>query len=945
MRGWILSAILLGASLGALPGLGAEPPIGSLELLGTARLPFGTAFEGTLVGGLSGLTYDPELGLYYALSDDPSRRAPSRFYTLRIDLAERALDPHSSSPKSTSPTSAPAVAKLVVEIEGVTLLRGRDGETFGERIIDGEGIALTPQRTLLISSEGNINRGTSPSIREFRLDGRELHEYHLPNRWLPRKDEPHGVRHNQAFEAMTIFPGGQSFVTATENALLQDGPETDVGQDSRVRISRLDRRSGKLEAEHVYVVEPVVAAPVTADAFRTNGLVELIALTETELLALERSFSLGVGNSIRLYLISTANADDVSRLSSLAGRANPRPVAKRLLIDFANLDISPDNVEGMALGPRLEDGRRVLALVSDDNFSPLQTTQIFAFAVATGETPIGAIQGAGHRSPLEGRWIAEATGVVTATDLESRRPGFWLQARRDDGDPDTSDGVFVSSGELAGPVSVGDLVSVGGRVVEAERPGQLPVTQINALRVEILDHGVTLPDATRLGTGGRPVPETIDDDGLGDFQPDDDAIDLYESLEGMRVSVEAATVVGPTTRFGTLTVAVPGGMAARTLDGGLLLAANDFNSERLVVDGSLIDGLADVEVGRKLAAPVGGVLDYAFGNYRLLATSAVELDEPRESRLNDTVGVDLDRLSVMTFNVENLDFGDSEEKFHRVAGLLAVRRPDVVALQEIQDDSGDDDDGTVTAAATLGRLTEAVRSLDGPSYDFAQIDPDDNADGGAPGGNIRVAFLYDHKRVSLIGGESLLSANPARLFVDSAAFSEDPESGFEATRKPLAAEFSFAGRRLVMINVHLKSKRGDDRIFGSIQPPVPWTETQRLAQARELGVQVDALLERDPELMILVLGDFNDHEFRPPLRLLAEHALNNLIERVPAESRYTYNYEGSSQVLDHVLISPALDRCDPRTEIVHANADLPDPRRSSDHDPVLASFDLRCRVN
>lgn len=903
------------ACLALAPQLRGEQALGALEFLGLATIPSGTELEETIVGGLSGITYDSQLDRYYVISDDPAHRSPSRFYTLKIDL------------------DAGRLAADGVEVEGVTVLTDRRGRPFEWGVIDGEGIALTAGRTLLISSEGNIQKDIRPSIREVGLDGKEIHEYRIPKTWLSRTRKPHGARHNAVFEALTLLPSGRHYVTGTENALLQDGPKADLGQGGRARISRFDVKSGKLEADYVYMVDPVVAPPTTEDGFRTNGLVELVALSDSSFLALERSFSLGAGNSIRLFLISTAGADNVRQFDSLEGRNDLTTVAKRLLIDFADLDLTPDNIEGMTLGPNLADGRRSLILVSDDNFSSLQTTQILVFAVAEGETRVSAIQGASHRSPLESQWIAEVRGVVTAVDLDGRRQGFWIQDVAGDGDDRTSDGLFVSAANAGASVEVGNLVSVAGRVVEVEKRGSLPVSRIEAHRVDVLQSSVPLPDPVAIGEAGRPVPASVDDDHLETFDILEDAIDFYESLEGMRVSVDKATVVGPTTYFGTLTLAIDGGDGAHTSRGGLLLGAQDPNTERLVVDGSLVGGLPDAEVGQPLATPLVGVLDYAFANFRLIAIDEPIVGPHPHPLFREAFAVATDRLNVATYNVWNLDPGDSDERFSDLGGQLAARRPDIVALQEVQDDSGTEDDGTVTATATLGKLVEAARVHGGPSYEFLQIDPADNADGGAPGGNIRVAFLYDPQRVSL-------ATEASRLFESSPAFLEDSATGFEATRKPLAAEFEFNGRRILAINVHLKSKRGDDGFFGSRQPPMWWTETQRIAQVREIGDYVLTRLEDDPGALVMVLGDFNEHEHRWPMKLLADYGLRNLIERTDRAERYTYIYEGNSQVIDHILASPALALRASDVEILHLNADLPHSRRTSDHDAVLASFEV-----
>ena len=209
----------------------------------------------------------------------------------------------------------------------------------------------------------------------------------MPDKFLPDGDESFGVRDNLAFESLAVTPDRKFLYTASENALAQDGPISDLGQESLSRILRYSLSLAQSLEEFVYVTGGVPVAPDPPDAFSDNGLVELVALdNDGTLLALERSFAVGVGNTIRLYEVLTQGATDVSGINDLfdEGTGVPvgfNPVDKRLLIDFADLDLAPDNVEGMTLGPRLSDGRQTLILVSDNNFNPNQVTQFIVLAL------------------------------------------------------------------------------------------------------------------------------------------------------------------------------------------------------------------------------------------------------------------------------------------------------------------------------------------------------------------------------------------------------------------------------------------------------------------------------------------------------------------------------------------------------------------------------------
>lgn len=348
----------------------------AVESLGEVIFETGFTFGGTEVGGLSGLTYDAANGVYYAISDDRSENAPARFYTLAIDIGDGALQDGD------------------VTFEAVTTLLNAAGEPFPERGIDPEGIALAAEGTLFISSEGDANADPAldPFVNAFGLDGRQIDELPVPEKFLPAEDR--GIRNNLAFESLTLSPDGRFLYTATENALKQDGPAASLEEGSLSRVIKYDLQKEQPVAEFVYPVAPIPADSDPPGGFSDNGLVELIALDNNgTLLALERSFAVGVGNTIRLYEARTQGALDVSSVDSLFWEAEDTPfeidppIAKELLVDFADLGVTPDNLEGMALGPQLPDGRQSLIVVSDNNFNPNQKTQFILLALELETVP------------------------------------------------------------------------------------------------------------------------------------------------------------------------------------------------------------------------------------------------------------------------------------------------------------------------------------------------------------------------------------------------------------------------------------------------------------------------------------------------------------------------------------------------------------------------------
>jgi len=352
-RGALLLALALAVGSCAPHGL-APPPEPSLSLLGSGPLivPFGATVGGFRVGGLSAIARAAD-GTYLAVVDNEGE-APARVFRLAFAVSESGAAP------------LPGKTPLQVPLAAIPLA-GLNGKNF-----DGEGLALEPSGEMLIASE------TEPSIREVSLDGRTLRSLPVPELFLAGQGR--GIRSNLGFESLTLAPGGDALWTANERALQQDAPD-DPARPSPVRLLRYERRNGGFVpgAQFVYEVEPLQQK--TGAGFKIRGLSDLLALPGGDLLALEREFVAGRGFVIQLFRVSLAGATDVSGMESLAGPLAGRnwtPARKTLVYDFARSGLVPDNLEGMTFGPTLPDGSRTLVLVSDNNFEPLQKTQIVA---------------------------------------------------------------------------------------------------------------------------------------------------------------------------------------------------------------------------------------------------------------------------------------------------------------------------------------------------------------------------------------------------------------------------------------------------------------------------------------------------------------------------------------------------------------------------------------
>ncbi|MGH3412168.1 MAG: lamin tail domain-containing protein [Marmoricola sp.] len=564
-----------------------------------------------------------------------------------------------------------------------------------------------------------------------------------------------------------------------------------------------------------------------------------------------------------------------------------------------------------------------------------------------GGTSIHDIQGAAHVSPMNGDAVQGVTGVVT----EVGSNGFWMQDPDPDSDPATSEGVFVFT-STAPTVSPGDAVSVDATVSEYRgSTSSLSTTELASPTVTVTGTGRTLPAATLVGSGGRvPPASVIEDDASGSvetsgtFDPAQDGIDFWESMEGMRVTLSSPAVVGPRSSYGEIPV-VPRGSGTSTDRGGIVARADDFNPERVMLD-DRVASTPSAQVGDTLSGDVTGVIDYSGGNFTLdPATTPTVVSGGLTQEVTATPTSS--QLEVGTFNVENLDPTDAQSKFDGLAGEIVhnLKAPDVVALEEVQDNNGATDDGTVSATTTLTRLTDAISTAGGPSYSWREIDPVNDQDGREPGGNIRCVLLFrtdrglqfvDRGTPSSTTGTAVTGSGSSTHLTISPGRVDPGNSAWASTRKPLAGEFTWNGQTVFVIANHLSSKGGDDPLFGRYQPPVESSAAKRHQQAQIVRGFADQLLAANPNARVVVVGDMNDYDFSQTADILAgtgSTALTDLPRTLPVAERYTYDYQGNSEVLDHILISPALASGSWDYDVVHTNAEF--AHQLSDHDPQV----------
>ncbi|MGP9021502.1 endonuclease/exonuclease/phosphatase family protein [Streptomyces sp. BR1] len=568
------------------------------------------------------------------------------------------------------------------------------------------------------------------------------------------------------------------------------------------------------------------------------------------------------------------------------------------------------------------------------------------------------IQGTTRISPLAGQQVTEVPGVVTGVRTYGSSKGFWFQDTVPDDNPATSEGIFVFTGS-APTVAVGDAVKVAGTVTEyvpgGLASGNQSLTQISKPTVTVVSSGNALPAPvviTARSVPGRYTP--AGDPAAGNsvngltLQPKKYATDYYESLEGMNVRINTSRVVGRTDQYNELWATVKPN-ENRTKRGGTLYSSyDDQNTGRLQIQ-SLIptarQPFPKANVGDTLTGTTEGPLDFnQFGGYTIAARTLGTVKDnglKRESTRKQRTG----ELAVATYNVENLHPTDPQTKFDALAdGIVThLASPDIVALEEIQDNSGAKDDGTVDASDTIKKFTDAIAAKGGPAYQWRSISPENDKDGGEPGGNIRQVFLFNPARVSFtdrpggdyktaVGvtgtkGHPALTLSPGRI---------DPANpAWVDSRKPLAGEFVFKGRTVFVIANHFASKGGDESLLSQHQPVPRSSEAKRLLQAQAVNGFVKQLLAVDKHARVLAIGDINDFDFSGATKALENGgALRTAFRSLPKKERYSYVYQGNTQVLDQILTSPAIRNFD--YDSVHINAEFAD--QTSDHDPQIIRF-------
>jgi uncharacterized protein len=540
---------------------------------------------------------------------------------------------------------------------------------------------------------------------------------------------------------------------------------------------------------------------------------------------------------------------------------------------------------------------------------------------------ITSLRGTGGKSPFNGR-VVQTTGEVTYVDDR----GFLMQ------DPKDSGGIYVFTKD-APKVHAGDEVSVVGLVMEYKNmragPNERGTTQLRAQNnaVKVTAKGTRVPAPTILGEGG--------------LDPKDPS--TFEHLEGVRVQIPDAMVVGSPNHirpWADMYVIANGSNASprgRTSAGGVLREGSPDVAPigiRLRVDE--ISGRPNLNVRAKLGDLVGHIV-FRFGRPQVqiddpvLASDVKQSDlKPESTQLSPIKNKPADELFVGSLNVENKDVryenialvqnrdkhmvdddvGDGT--FFQTAVEIAqnMGSPDVVALQEMQDNDGAEVSDEVSADRTYKGLIEDIVKAGGPRYEFIDLPPENGKEGGMPGGNIRNGFLYNPQRVKL---------DPTSVYR-----LEDP--AFEGARRPVVATFIFnhggQDERVTLMSVHNKSKRGGSEA----------TSDQREVSSQAVNTWAKDHAPKNAHEHLGVLGDRNAYSDEQPMKLeTADGALRDLETQLPVEKRYSSQFDGRADTLDHTTVKSSVPVL---FDIVHMNSDFDNRARPSDHDGMVSAWEF-----
>lgn len=348
---------------------------GQLKFIGQYIVPHNLPYNGTVTGGLSGIDYNAATGNYYLISDDRSALNPARFYTAKLYFSDKSFD-------------------SVQFIAVTTLLQPNgnaypDSKTNAALTPDPEALRYNAKKNCLVwSSEGEriVNEKdtilTNPGVYEITTTGQYIDSFALPAQFRMQATD-NGPRRNGVFEGLGFTPGYRYMYVSLEEPRYEDGPRADVRDTTAwTRLIKYDNNTRQPIAQYAYKLEPVAFPANPVNAFKVNGISDIMVLSDHKMLTIERSFSTGVKDcTIKVFVTDVSAATDINAFNSLQTNTHFKPATKKLLLDFVSLGKYIDNIEGVTFGPILPNGHQSLVFVADNNFSAAEESQFFVFEI------------------------------------------------------------------------------------------------------------------------------------------------------------------------------------------------------------------------------------------------------------------------------------------------------------------------------------------------------------------------------------------------------------------------------------------------------------------------------------------------------------------------------------------------------------------------------------
>jgi len=643
-------------------------------------------------------------------------------------------------------------------------------------------------------------------------------------------------------------------------------------------------------------------------------------------------------------------------------------------------------------------------------------------------SPILAAEGITNFNQASSGFVT-VRAVVTAVDNVGTRQGYYISEEVTDWDGNsyTSEGIFVMTrndanvGTVVSGVSVGDLILVSAQVMEYQAFSTMPRTMlVNSTGLQIISTGNALPTLTLINMPNEVLtavtPNYLDSsDGVGDtFDASVYALSYFETVEGMLVTIPNMVVAdgftstsggdpflqaysldsanadqinsrGGYTIAGDPPIGPPdtAGTGDDTNHGGHHLHDGDVNPDVIELDftdfaTSAPAGLLNGASMGDLLGDVTGIIDFDFTDRKLFVTSMEPggFVDGTQTQEVTVLGDDSRSLTVATFNVENLDPGDGAARFTALANAIAnnLNSPDIISIEEMQDNNGAGAGGT-DASTTWQMLVDALNLATGAHYQWVDQEPN-GSEGGEPGGNIRVGFLYNTDRVQLGNldanatiaerrqytdriGDGVRDAGDLIAFSDDMVAAEINTADWSSTRRSLLGEFTFNGNTVYVTANHFSAKGGSGEFWQFDQDlengdPDNSGWAKRSEQAQDVYSVMNLIQSGNANAGIVAGGDFNDFYFYRPLTTLTGYTMadgtgrvggarfDNLTLTLPEAERYTYTFDGRSQAIDHVIANTLLSAV-ATYDVVHLNTGF-NPTGSpalSDHDPGLSSYDYR----